>query len=298
VKGHPAVALDCSPDVLSAALARKARCGHAGVVQGKTLAEGEGWRAIDYICTCGPGDTVFEERHVVPSVSLVLAGTFACRSRNGLSLLAAGSLLLGAAGQPYECSHQHGEGDRCLSFQFTPELFESLASDAGSKRLDFERDSLPPLRAFAPLAVRALAAIHRPPDLEEIAYGLAGVAVRAGDAAVRRGTSAATRHHDRIAEVLRYLAGHIGELHSVSSLARLAAMSPYYFLRTFKEVTGTTPHQWLLRARLRTAAERLAGGRERITDIALEVGFQDLSNFVRSFRAEFGVSPRAYRAAG
>jgi AraC-like DNA-binding protein len=93
------------------------------------------------------------------------------------------------------------------------------------------------------------------------------------------------------------LAGHIGEGHTVAGLARLAAMSPYHFLRTFKIVTGTTPHQWLLRARLRAAAQRLAAGGERITDIALEVGFEDLSNFVRSFRAEFGLSPRAYRAA-
>jgi AraC-like DNA-binding protein len=74
-------------------------------------------------------------------------------------------------------------------------------------------------------------------------------------------------------------------------------MSPYHFLRTFKLVTGVTPHQWLLRARLRAAAQRLAGGRTPITAIALDVGFDDLSNFIRSFQAEFGRSPRQYRAA-
>ena len=74
-------------------------------------------------------------------------------------------------------------------------------------------------------------------------------------------------------------------------------MSPYHFLRTFKLVTGITPHQWLLRARLRDAARRLATSRASITTIALDVGFEDLSNFIRSFRAEFGLSPRQYRAA-
>ena len=74
-------------------------------------------------------------------------------------------------------------------------------------------------------------------------------------------------------------------------------MSPYHFLRTFKRVTGVTPHQWLLRARLREAARRLAASRAPVTDIALDVGFEDLSNFMRSFRAEFGVSPRRYRLA-
>ena len=37
--------------------------------------------------------------------------------------------------------------------------------------------------------------------------------------------------------------------------------------------------------------------REPVTDIALDVGFEDLSNFMRTFRAEFGVSPRRYRLA-
>lgn len=291
------MALDCSPDPLLVALGHKARCGHVGTVRGKTLAEGEGWRAVDYICTCGPADTAFEERHPMTSVSLVLAGIFACRSRHGLSLLAPGSLFLGTAGEPYECSHAHGEGDRCLSFQFAPELFESIAEDVGARRTGFGRDNLPPLRAFASLAMQALAAIGRPPELEEVAHGLAAAAVRVGGEGRGREPSASARHHRRIAEVLRHLAGHIGEEHTVAGLARLAAMSPYHFLRTFKIVTGTTPHQWLLRARLRAAAQRLAAGGERITDIALEVGFEDLSNFVRSFRAEFGLSPRAYRAA-
>jgi AraC-like DNA-binding protein len=83
---------------------------------------------------------------------------------------------------------------------------------------------------------------------------------------------------------------------SLPELARAAGLSRYHFLRTFKRVTGVTPHQWLLRARLRDAAQRLVTGRAPITEIALDVGFDDLSNFIRSFRAEFGVSPRRYRA--
>ena len=77
----------------------------------------------------------------------------------------------------------------------------------------------------------------------------------------------------------------------------MARMSPYHFLRSFKATTGVTPHQWLLRARLRQAAGRLATTRAPVTDIALEVGFEDLSNFTRTFHAEFGASPRQYRLA-
>ncbi len=132
--------------------------------------------------------------------------------------------------------------------------------------------------------------------LEEIAYALAGAAIRVtGENRASTGTRGGHRHAC-IAEVLRRLETRFAEQHTIADLARMARISPYHFLRTFKQVTGVTPHQWLLRTRLRAAAQRLLASRARVTDIALDVGFEDLSNFVRSFRAEFGVSPRAYRS--
>jgi AraC family transcriptional regulator len=96
---------------------------------------------------------------------------------------------------------------------------------------------------------------------------------------------------------MHQLEAHIAEPHTLANLASLARLSCYHFLRTFKRVTGITPHQWIMRARLREAARRLASSREPITEIALDVGFEDLSNFIRSFRAEFGISPRRYRVS-
>src|SRR2546425_4858395 len=75
-----------------------------------------------------------------------------------------------------------------------------------------------------------------------------------------------------------------------------AGLSPYHFLRTFERLTHATPHQYLMRARLREAAVRLTADTGRVLDVALDSGFGDVSNFNRAFRAEFGVSPRAYRA--
>lgn len=286
------------PNPLVAALGRKASTGASGTVSRTVLAKGRGWQAVDIVCTCGPRDPTFEERHAGPSISLVLAGTFACRSACGSSLLSAGSLFLGSTGQAYECSHRHGEGDRCLSFQFDAEVFERLAHDAGVARAAFDRQAMPPLRALAGLTARAQAVISRriEDEAEEVAFDLAGAVIRiAGD--LPKQASPAPQHQARISRVLHQLESSEDKPRTLIELADASGLSPYHFLRTFKAVTGVTPHQWLLRARLREAARRLAASRERITDIALESGFEDLSNFVRSFRAEFGMSPRAYRAA-
>ena len=165
-----------------------------------------------------------------------------------------GSVVLGSAGRTFECSHPHGKGDRCLSFQFDPGLFGLVARDAGAPSPALDHDRLPPLRALAPLTVRARTALERSDSFEEIALELAGAVLRVTSPGHRDTTG-----NDAV------------------------------------RVARGTPHQWLLRARLRDAARRLASSRTPVTDIALDVGFDDLSNFIRTFRAEFGVSPRTYR---
>ena len=284
-------------DPLATALMRKARTGAPGANEGRPVAAGEGWQVVDIVCTSGPRDRPFEERYLSASISLVLSGTFLCRSVHGSSLMSPGALLLGSAGNAFECSHEHGEGDRCLSFQLDPELFERVAHDAGGSSAAFDCDRLPPLRTLAPLTARAAMALGRQDSFEEIALELAGAVIGLAGHAWRHGPEAATRDPAAIARVLRQLESRVVEPHTLAELARTAGLSRYHFLRTFKSVTGITPHQWLLRGRLRDAAQRLVTSRAPVTDIALDVGFEDLSNFIRSFRAEFGVSPSRYRAS-
>jgi AraC-like DNA-binding protein len=64
----------------------------------------------------------------------------------------------------------------------------------------------------------------------------------------------------------------------------------------FRQLTGVTPHQYVMRARLRQAAVRLRREPARVLDVALDSGFDDLSNFNRAFRAEFGHTPRQMRS--
>ena len=281
-------------DALAAALRRKALAHAAGSTGTAGVAAGSGWQVVDVVCPNGPRDRPFEERQSVASISLVLSGTFVYRSTRGSSLLSPGSYVLMNAGQTFECSHAHGEGDRCLSFQFDDQLFDELAHAAGAKRAAFDCDRLPALRALARVTARAQTAELWRDSFEELALELAGTVVRLAGRESRT-PSATAPNPDRIGRVLRYLESRTAEPHTLSELANMAGLSRYHFLRTFRTVTGVTPHQWLLRARLRDAAQRLIATRAPVTAIALDVGFEDLSNFIRSFRAEFGVSPRRYR---
>jgi AraC family transcriptional regulator len=260
---------------------------------------------LDIVCTYGPGDRPFEEHFQATSISLVLAGSFVYRGEYGSSLMSSGALMLGNAGRAFECSHQHSDGDRCLSLQFDQDLFERVAHDLKvAPRLNIGR--LPPLRTLAPLSTRArMAAIAAerdqvsgclPAAMEEIVLELAGAVMQIAGGSTPIAINE-TRGASRIARVLRQLEAASAEPAALADLARTAGLSRYHFLRTFKRVTGVTPHQWVLRTRLRHAAERLALSREPITEIALDVGFDDLSNFIRSFRTEFGVSPSRYRIA-
>lgn len=81
------------------------------------------------------------------------------------------------------------------------------------------------------------------------------------------------------------------------ALAKTAAMSPYHFLRTFRQVIGITPHQYVLHIRLHRAAQRLRTSSAPVSQIALEAGFNDLATFNRRFRRLLGLTPSAFRAA-
>jgi AraC-like DNA-binding protein len=78
-------------------------------------------------------------------------------------------------------------------------------------------------------------------------------------------------------------------------MAQEAGLSRYHFLRVFQQLTGVTPHQYILRARLLRAATMLITERAQVLEIAMACGFGDLSNFNHAFRAEFRMNPGEYR---
>ncbi|QOY92221.1 helix-turn-helix transcriptional regulator [Paludibaculum fermentans] len=263
--------------------------------QAQVLARGDGWSVSEVVCTLGPRDRPFEERHSSVSIAIVAAGSFLYRSHAGRELLTPGSLMLGSAERSFECSHEHGTGDRCISFSYSPDRFDRL--DAAPR---FRAMRLPPVRPLSPLIAQASAVLAGAagPSWEELGVELAARAVQLDRGQSGPPASAGPGAIARVARVLRTMESDPGAPHHLTTLAGEARLSPFHFLRTFQEVTGVTPHQFVLRQRLRRAALRLSTEPAKVVDIALECGFGDVSNFNRNFRAEFGLSPRAWRKFG
>ncbi|SFO76455.1 AraC-type DNA-binding protein [Mesorhizobium sp. NFR06] len=263
-----------------------------------TLASGPGWQVSDVVCTAGAGDKSFEEEHRSFCVAAVTNGTFRYRTRQGTAMLAPGAILLGNPGACYECGHEHGAGDRCLSFHFAPAYMERVVAELpGAKRLGFADPRLPPLPALAPLLAEAEAARETgdADAFEELGLRITGAVVAAGSGTVQAARTPSRRDQKRVAEAVRRIELEAEQPLSLADLAASTATSPYHFLRTFRQVAGMTPYQFLLRTRLHRAAVRLRSSDAAISTIAFDAGFSDLSTFNRRFRREMGETPGAYR---
>ena len=102
---------------------------------------------------------------------------------------------------------------------------------------------------------------------------------------------------DKLKNVLDYIEIHYAQTISVEELAKICCFSEYHFMRFFKKYMNMTCVEYINQYRMEIAAGRLAEGRSRTTDIALDAGFNNLSNFNRVFRRSFGRTPKADRQA-
>jgi AraC family transcriptional regulator len=158
---------------------------------------------------------------------------------------------------------------------------------------------VPPLAELMVLGGLAEAAAEGRSDIGLDELGLLLAARFAEVVSGRKRQAPSLRAVDRRRAVMAalWIDAHAHDAIGLEAAAAEAGLSPFHFLRLFAKVLGVTPHQYLVRSRLRRAARLLAEDRRPVTDIAYEVGFADLSNFVRSFRRAAGVSPRSFRRA-
>jgi AraC family transcriptional regulator len=263
------------------------------------LADGS-MAAVDYLCEAAASARPLTERHGAFSVSYVRKGSFGYASRGRAAELVAGSTLVGCAGDEYVCTHDHVCSDECLSFQFAPALAEELDDRPATWRIG----ALPPLPELVVLGELAQAAAEGRSDvgLDEagMLYAARVVALARGDDSGGGGAppvapDASALDRRRAVEAAVWMEENSPEAVDLGTVAGQAGLSRFHFLRLFSKVLGITPHQHLVRVRLRRAARLLACDDCSVSEAAFESGFGDLSNFIRTFRRAAGVSPRGFR---
>ena len=249
---------------------------------------------VDYRCTAGPCEKPFTEVHRSYSVSYVRRGSFGYRTRGQTFELVAGSVLVGKAGDEFICTHDHHVcGDECLAFHLQPEAADAIG------RVAWRSGSLPPLPELMVIGELAQAAADGRSDvgLDELGWLFPARFAQVVSGRKQPAMQAGSRDRRRAIDAALWLDAHSDQPIDLDGAAKQAGLSPFHFLRLFAKVVGVTPHQYLVRSRLRNAARLLVDDTHSITDVALDVGFADLSNFVRTFHRAAGVSPRDFRKA-
>jgi AraC-like DNA-binding protein len=158
---------------------------------------------------------------------------------------------------------------------FRDPLVEAVMMDVGYHRAgDISDDGL--LHA-AHLVIRQL--LDRPSNQEKVSEF---PVIPLGSKAINRLTEVLDANMDRNV--------------SVAEMARLAGVSRSHFSRRFKAATGQSPHQFAIKRKLDHAATLLEQEQSiDVMGVAQQVGFSNASHFARSFRRQFGLSPRYWK---
>ena len=251
--------------------------------------------------------------HTELELLLVTSGSATFRVGTQSYDVKTGELLFINSGELHEATESRACAIRALVFH--PELLRSAADDRvqshyldpllqGQRRppvhLSSVRSEQRPLMAL----LGQLLTLHaeRPIAYELEAKGLLLQTLahlyRLGEPAADSSRIAADQYKtDRLKQAIGYIQSHFGEAVRLRDMAASVSMSEAYFCRFFKDMTGRNPVDYLNQYRMQQAARLLRSTDRKITDIAMDVGFNHLSYFIGVFKQHYSCTPSVYRRA-
>ena len=103
--------------------------------------------------------------------------------------------------------------------------------------------------------------------------------------------------HARKRNIARLMSEHFLRDLTVKDYAELSGRSLSTFTREFRRIYNKSPQQWLIEARLEHARKLVLSSGLSITEIAYSIGYDNVSHFIKTFRKQFGGTPKQLRQA-
>lgn len=101
--------------------------------------------------------------------------------------------------------------------------------------------------------------------------------------------------NNRLAHVVEFIKTNIRENISLDQLSSKACMSKAHFSRSFKNELGQSPMEFILMERLNLAKNYLRKANYQIQEVCFMAGFNNITYFIRAFKAEFGMTPKVFQ---
>ena len=231
--------------------------------------------------------------HVRPTVAVIVRGSFEGLTRGRGHSCPTGSVLTEPAGEVHGNRFAH-TGAKVFVVQPDPaqaELLEPFAELL--ETIDYRRDAV--VSGLARRACSELTASDAvaPLALEGLVLELLAAAARARHP---KGSRIARRRPHWLDDACDLLHDRSGERLLVSEVAAAVGVHPVHLARTFRDHYGMPIGAYLRKLRLEHAAHALAASTNSIAEIALQAGFFDQSHFSRTFKQQYGLTPRDYRS--
>ncbi len=262
----------------------------------------------DVGCRAREGGRGAEEVSPWDEIVFPRSGAFLMHVGSTEVLADAGHAVFLNRGEPYRVSHPVTSGDESTVLSFPrallAEAFVGVAAGTGGWRFPMTHCPIGPGVSLALQGQRRHLDRGGPPSstlaVDELSLDLLRAVAR--EARRREGRRPSgprcetRRRRARIVEETRHILGRsYRDATSLAAIASQVGTSPFHLTRIFRQETGTPLHRYRGLLRLREALERLVGGENDLTALALHLGYSSHSHFTDSFRAAFGMSPSAFR---
>jgi AraC-like DNA-binding protein len=173
---------------------------------------------------------------------------------------------------------------------------EGIAADAGirASAVSFQESIVHDADLVAVLSIFHRSLVEKSPSMEcETLLVRALTRLITSHSDSKKATRPDGREHPAVRRACEYIQAHFAENVSLSRLAALVSLSPYYFARAFEKETGLPPHAYLENVRIRKAREFLDHG-QTVVSAALSAGYVDQSHFTHRFKRFLGITPGQY----